>query len=132
MGKSVAIEDTIFSVFASPAFVAEHLKVYPNNFVGVLSEECLRIDIDTGSPSYSIRAAKGFFIAQIFIKAGTGTRRTSVISDILDHYFVGKSFKRTEGTLLFTNSTLSHYGVDKSNPGLHLSEYTINYSWSNN
>jgi hypothetical protein len=130
-GKFTELEDSIYSLLRTPAFLAENLKVLPNNFVSVITEEFIRLDIATGSPSYSARSSRGFLIAQIFIKAGIGVRRTSVISDILDKHLMGKSVKGSLGTLIFTNSTLSHYGVDKANPGLHLSEYTINYSWSN-
>ena len=132
MGKFTELEDSLYSLLRTPVFIAENLKVYPNNFVGVITEEFIRLDVVTGGRSFSARSSRGFLIAQILVKAGTGPRRASVISDILDKHLMGKSVKGSLGTLLFTNSTLSHYGVDKANPGLHLSEYTINYSWSNN
>ena len=131
MGKYLELEEAVFSIIASPEFAAEKLTVHPNNFTGAITVESLRLDIVTNSASYSIRSSTGFLIFQIFVKSGIGTRRACVIADILDKHLIGKTVKKEEGTLMFTNSVLQHYGVDKANLGLHLSEYTINYLWSN-
>ena len=132
MGKFTAIEEAVYGIVASPSFVAEKLQVYPNNFTGKITEEFLRLDIITGGENYSALGAKGVLMVQIFVLVNKGTRRACTIADILDKHFTGKSVATPLGTLLLTSSVLSHYGPDKANPALHLSEYTINYSWSNN
>lgn len=131
MGKYANLEKDVFSVFSASNWVAENIKTYPNNFLAInAGNEYIRVLVIPNSNGINLRSVSGVLIIDIFISAGSGPNKASLIADKLDLYLVGKS--KTTGLnniTQFKNSTLSHVGVDKDNPSLYRSTYTIPFNY---
>jgi len=130
MGKYAELELDIFSVFAG-TWKNEKINTFPNNIqIDNNGDEFIRVSIVPSGPGVNLKSVSGVVIIDIFISAGTGPNKTTLIADKLDQYLVGKSKttlagKRTQ----FQNSSLVQIGSDPDNPTLHRSSYTIPFSY---
>jgi hypothetical protein len=131
MGKFIDLQTDIFSIFDSVAWKAENIKTFPVNFVSVSTgNEFIRVSIIANGAGLNIKSVSGVFIVDIFTSAGNGPKPTSLIADKLDQYLVGKSVSTQSGAVTqFLNSSLDYRGVDKDNPALFRSTYTIPFNY---
>lgn len=133
MGKYSSIDKSIYSVFSTPAWLAESIKTVPANYNGTgLGNEYLRVSIVPGSSfAYANmpKSSAGQLIIDIFAPFGEGSARISTIADLLDTYLVSKSFAVTNGKTQFSASSLAHLGKDSANPSLYRSSYSISFNY---
>ena len=120
MGKFHSIESDIFGIFATNEWKAENIKTIPINFSGDVGREYVRVKILSEKDS-NIRFARGILMIDIFTPAGEGPNRATTIADKLDSYLVGKKFDGTQ----FQGSSFDTMGIDKDNPTLFRSIYSI-------
>lgn len=132
MGKFVGVEKDIFSVFATPAWVAENIKTFPSNYITVNSgKEFIRVSVIPSGYGINRTSTKGILMIDIFIPAGGGTRRAFEIADALDSYLVNKAITHLTDTAQtqFGFSSISPNGVDKDNPSLYRVTYSITFNY---
>jgi hypothetical protein len=131
MGKYTALEKDIFDLVERTMSIVPALKVYPSNFADSSPEsQFVRVTVIPGGNGLNLKSISGLLIADIYVPAGSGPRGTSLLADGLDSQLVGKSLKTTtEGVTQFGNSNLRPVGIDKDNPTLYRSTYTIPFNF---
>jgi len=131
MGKYSNLEKDIFLLFSNPLWIAEAIKTFPSNFVTAnAGTEFIRINILPKGAGINLNSTSGILLIDIFIFAGNGTKRTSLIADKLDSYLVGKSLSTETNTVTqFGNSALDYLGLDKDNPTLFRATYSIPFNF---
>jgi hypothetical protein len=131
MGKYKNLQTDVFSVFGSDTWKAENIKTFPSNFnPSNQGNEFIRVTILSGKPGINVYSVSGTFVIDIFTSAGLGPDRSITIADKLDQYLVGNSIQSSLGTITqFLNSTFESRGLDKDNPSLYRSIYTIPFSY---
>lgn len=129
MGKYELLEKDIFSFFDSATWKAEGIKTYPSNFVATTpGTEFLRVSIVPSGGGPNLRSASGILMIDIYIPAGNGPRRASLIADKLDSVLVGKSKTIADRATQLFSSAMVHFGLDRDNPAYHRSSYSIPFS----
>jgi hypothetical protein len=129
MGKYETLEQDIFAIFDSVAWKSLGIKTYPSNFVAINpGNEFVKISVVPSGGGLNLRSASGILMIDIYIPAGNGPRKASLIADQLDTVLSGK-IKHTNGsvTQLF-GSSMVHYGLDVDNQALHRSSYSVPFS----
>jgi hypothetical protein len=131
MGKYTNLEKDIFALIDDNLSLIPNLKIYPSNFVDTSPESLfIRVSIIPSGNGLNIKSISGLMIIDIYVPAGTGPRMTSEIADGLDVHLVGKTLKTTTGgSTQFGNSSLQPLGIDKDNPTLYRSSYTISFNF---
>lgn len=131
MGKYTNLETDVFSIFGSISWKNEKILTYPNNFVITgNSKEFIRVSIIPSGRGINRVSTAGLLIIDIFTSAGEGTRKNSLIADILDKYLVGNVISTVNGnSTQFGYSSLAMIGLDKDNPALFRSSYTIPFNF---
>jgi hypothetical protein len=131
MGKYELLEKDVYSVFSSNGWKAENIKTFPTNFVvmNTTNDEFIRVSVIPSGKPINRYSLAGILIIDIFIAAGSGTRRAMVIADVLDKYLVNKSKNTGSGVTQFGISSLTHVGPDKALPVIHKSTYTITFNF---
>lgn len=131
MGKFKSAQDDIFSIFASQAWKAENIKTFPSNFLPIdQGSQFLKISLIFNGSNINLNSISGVLIGDIFTSAGNGPNASILIADKLDQYLVGKSVKLTSGSITqFFESSLTERGLDKDNPTLFRSNYTIPFNF---
>lgn len=127
MGKYSALYSDIFSIFGSSQWQLENIKTFPEDFVGDVVGEYIRVSvIPSGSNLVNTpRSASGQIIIEIFTPAGNGPARTIAIADKLDSYLSGKFFSSNGNSTQFESSSLASRGFDTINKNLIVSHYSI-------
>lgn len=128
MAKFNDSQDDVFSVFNSVGWQTEGIPTYPVNFVIGKPTEYIQVSIIAGGEGINLVSTSGQVIIDIFIAAGKGPNRGTLIADRLDTYLVGKSFKTGAGTTQFQKSALTTIGQDKANPALFRMMYSISFN----
>jgi hypothetical protein len=130
MNKYSKLQSNIFSVFSSEAWKAEGLKTFPDNLAIIdPGSEFIRVSILPGNVGININSVSGVLIVDIFTSAGSGPNKTTTIADKLDRYLVGKTLSVNTSSVQFSNSTMQPRGLDRDNPSLHRSIYTIPFNY---
>lgn len=131
MGKYSNIDANVFSIFGSPTWTAENIKTYPANFVAMdAGTEFVRIKIIASGEGVNLKSASGVLIADIFVKAGDGPKRSSQIADKLDSYLSGKYLSTGSGTAVqLGSSSMTVMGLDPDNKSLYWTTCTIPFSY---
>lgn len=136
MDKYAALEKDVYSVFSSVAWIAEAIKTIPDNYTtSGLGNEFVRVSIVPGGGNNTTFpwTASGQLIIDIFILAGEGTKRLSLIADKLDMYLAGKTMQTGQsGVTQFGQSSLVPIGQDKANPSLYRGSYSISFIYFGN
>jgi len=126
--KYGALYQDLYSVFSSPAWVAESINTYPENYVGDGGSEYIRVTPLASGESINIESVSGIIQIEIFVAAGLGPARGRQIADKLDQHLAGKTFTLTEGRCTqFLSSAFAGMGNDKDNPSLFRSLYSISF-----
>jgi len=126
-----SIRSDIYSVFASPSWVATGIKAYPGNYQGTISNknEFARISIIPGRSQFDshnlTKTLTGILTLSVFVKTGAGDKRLFEIADLLDDIFEGKTLQN--GTQ-FSSSALNVIGLDRDDPALYRGDYTITFN----
>lgn len=131
MGMYAALENDIYSVFASVNWLAENIKTYPSNFLAISpGNEYIKISI-LPNGSWVNRVSKmGVVLIDIYTPAGGGPRAASLIADKLDLYLANKVVKTgSNASTQFSQSSLAHLGKDRDNDALYRSSYTIPFNY---
>lgn len=129
MGRYANIEQDVYSIFASTSWVATLIKTFPSNFVPKEpGSEFVRVSVIPSGAALNRISASGILIIDIFIPAGSGSKRAALIADTLDNFLVNKTIATGAGSTQFGVSSLAHKGADKANPTLHVSSYTIPFN----
>lgn len=131
MSRYEQLEKDVYSVFASKEWKAEDIKTFPTNFVvmNTTNDEFIRVSVIPSGKAINRYSLSGVLIIDIFTAAGQGTRRASIIADILDNYLLNKSRTTGTGVTQFGISSLAHVGPDKALPVIHKSTYTITFNF---
>jgi hypothetical protein len=131
MGKFTNLQANVFSIFDSVAWKAENIKTFPTNFtISGQGNEFIRVTIVSGTYGLNLRSVAGILLIDIFTSAGNGPGSTSLIADKLDQYLVGKSITtQAQVVTQFSTSSLTNIGIDKDNPALYRSSYTISFNY---
>jgi hypothetical protein len=126
MGKYKNLEQDVFSIFGSEAWLTENIKTYPNNFTATdAGTEFLRVSILPSGSGVNLRSVSGVLIIEIYVTAGNGTKRISELADKLDEFLEGKTMNKVQ----CTSSSLSILGKDKDNPSLFRANYSISFNY---
>jgi len=131
MGKYERIQSDVFSVFNQATWKAEAIKTYPVNYISVTQDtEFIRVSVVPSGRGINLISSSGLVLIDIFISAGNGPRRTSLIADKLDQYLVGKSIvTQDNANTQFGQSSLNSRGLDIDNPTLYASTYSIPFNY---
>jgi hypothetical protein len=128
--KFNTVQDDVFSVFASGGWVAEAIPTYPVNFIIVKATEYIRVSVVASGRGINLVSTSGQVLIDIFIAAGKGPSRGTLIADKLDSYLVGKTLKTGSGSTQFSEgSALTTMGQDKDNPALFRMIYSISFNY---
>jgi hypothetical protein len=130
MGKYENLLKTVLAIFGTSAWIAESIKTYPQNFIGVsLGNEYIRVHVLPSGRGLDLKSASGQVIIDVFTPAGDGPVRAALIADRLDAYLLGKSFAASTATVQFDKtSSFSPVGLDKGNAALFKSIFTIPFN----
>lgn len=129
MGKYELITRNILAIFELPAWKSESVDTYPSNFIiTVPKKEYLRVTVVPNGSSINRISASGLLLIDIFTAVGSGPLRPSLIADVLDKYLAGKTFNVANATTQLKGSYLAGCGVDKADPTLYRSQYTIPFN----
>ncbi len=131
MGRFVKLENDIFSIFGSDAWLDEEIKTFPANYESNgVDNEYIRVSIVPSGMGINTDSASGILIIDIFTANGKGPRRASEIADVVETFLVGKSIN-TVGNYVtqFYVGSLAHRGTDKDNPSLFRSTYNIPFNY---
>ena len=132
MNKYSSLQEDVFSVFESNAWIFTSIPAFPSDFVGSVSGNYIRVSILANSDNIvnPPRSVSGQVIIEIFVKAGGGPSPTTSIADILDTFLSGKYFTTTaNGSTQFGTSTLGNGRNDKDNPSLYCTPYSIPFNF---
>lgn len=131
MGKYTSLEKDIFDLINTNLNNVGTLRIYPSNFADVTPEQqFVKVTIVPSGNGLNLKSVSGLLIADIYVPSGSGPRGTSILADGLDSQLVGKTLKTTTGgTTQFGNSTMTPVGIDKANPTLFRSTYTIPFNF---
>ena len=134
MAKYTDAYSDVYSVFATPAWVAEGIKTIPDNFTTTgLGNEFIRLSVITGGHFGQINipaSVQGQLIIDIFVPAGEGLKRLAAIADKLDGYLVRQSFTTSSnGTTQFGVSAMNPLGNDPANASLFRGSYSISFNY---
>jgi len=125
------LRQDIYSVFASFAWEANNIKVYPENYQGDVGSQTpyIRLTIIPGAASldsFSIgKRLSGRIILSIFVDNTAGDKDLYNVADLLDNYFQGKTL--TNGTQ-FGPSTVTPLGIDTVNSSIYRGDYSIKFN----
>ena len=125
------LRQDIYSVFASFAWKANNIKVYPENYQGDVGSQTpyIRLTIIPGAASldsFSIgKRLSGRIILSIFVDNTAGDKDLYNVADLLDNYFQGKTL--TNGTQ-FGPSTVTPLGIDTVNSSIYRGDYSIKFN----
>ena len=126
MGRYSKAQSLVFSVFGTDAWKATKIKTIPQNFIDTGSAEFIRVSIVPSGKGANLSSISGLCIIEIYTAAGKGITRSMQIADLLDGFLHGKSID----TVQFFHSTMTIRGIDKDNPKLFRSLYSIPFNLS--
>jgi hypothetical protein len=131
MGKYEDLTKDVLGVFGSPSWIAENIKTYPGNYIGVSAgDRYIRVHVLAGGGGINRKSVSGQVLIDIFTPAGKGPTASTLIADKLDAYLVGRSKKLTNGAIQFVSaSSLVHKGADKANSALYASSYAVSFNY---
>jgi len=135
MGKFSDLSSIVMARFATPAWVAEGIITHPSNFIGdVPGKEYIRISVlasnnPEGSMYAKLNAVSGLIMVEIYTAAGEGPLRANQIADILDKHLQGGYFLSSTGVAQLGLSVLKDQGLDKANPSLQRTLYSLSFSY---
>ena len=130
MGKYEALSKDIFGVFGTAEWIAENIKTYPSNYVGVdAGNRYIRVQVLPQGSGLNLKSASGQVLIDIFTPAGSGPLDATLIADRLDAYLVGKSKMTEAGVTQLDRSSFTCVGQDKVNPALYKSQYAIPFNF---
>jgi hypothetical protein len=128
-GRYRQIQDAIFQVFATPAWLSEDIKTIPVNFsIPTSDSEFLTVNIVPSGAGVNRVSNSGLLIATIYVQEGRGPSRAAEIADILDGYLMGKTFNTSGGNVQFSTSAFSPRGAAKTSP-FSLFEYSLPFNF---
>jgi len=128
MSKYKAVQDAIFSIFASVAWKSENIKTFPSN-APTNGEEFIRITIIPSGPGVNANSVSGLLIAEIFTQAGKGPSRAAYIADKLDSYLARATVPNGSTLTQLAISAMVPNGLDKDNPALTKSTFSVPFSY---
>ena len=130
MGKYTSLQNDIFSIFNTDLWIAENIKVWPDNAVPVGNTgEFLRLSVIPSGDGINMTSVSGVLIVDIFTAAGNGPNRASLLADKLDLYLVGQSIVTGVNRTQFSASALEYIGRDSDNKSLFRSVYSIPFNY---
>ena len=133
MGKYADLFKDVYSIFNTNGWKAEGIATYPENFVGALTTEYIRVTVLAGGRSRTgqLNSVSGQLMIDIFIPAGGGPTRAAQIADKLDTYLVGQNLKTGgSGNTQFSDaSNLTAVGIDRDNSNLYRSNYSLPFNF---
>lgn len=130
MGKYSNIDSNVYSIFGLTSWIAEKIKTYPANFVAIdRPSEFIKVSIIPSGPGINLNSVSGVIIIDIYVPAGKGPQRASLIADKLDTYLSGQTLYPTNACIQLLTSSVSVNGVDKEDPSLYRTTYTIPFNY---
>lgn len=130
--KYTEVQKAVFGVFALPAWIAEDIKTFPQNFLATdAGSEFIRINVIPSGGGINRSSVSGVLIVDIFTPAGKGPSRAAEIADTLDDYLQAKYVPLPDGsaTQFPVGSSLANRGLDTDDKSLFKSVYTIPFSF---
>lgn len=126
MGRYVLVEQAIFDIFGSAAWIAEGVSAIPNNVPPPTGTgDYVRLTPVLSGNAINRVSIAGLLQIDIFTVIGKGPRGATLIADTLDTYL---HWKRV-GRIQFSGSTLVSYGADADDPMLHRALYSIPFNY---
>lgn len=131
MGKFIAVEDAIFSIFATADWSGAGLKTVPTNYEAPedSGEEFIRVNVISNGNGVNKVSVSGMLIVDIFTSAGKGPRPATAIADKLESFVAYKSVPTSSGVAQFQGGVCVPKGVDSVNPLLFRSSYSIPFNF---
>ena len=130
MQKFDSIQKSVMSIFGAASWTSNSIKTFPENFVGSVPEnEYIRINILPHGEGINLNSVSGVLMIDVFVPSGEGILRRGQIADLLDVQLVGKVITSSGGIIQFGKSSMSSEGVDKDNPSLFRSIYTVPFNF---
>ena len=134
MGKFTSLQNDVFAIFGTTAWVAESIKTVPTNmFDDTNNDSFIRINIIASGSGVNVLSVSGVLIIDIFTPINVGPNPVSLIADKLDDYLLGKTFTAdSKSVTQFASSSLSFVGQDADNAMLFRSKYQVNLNFFRN
>lgn len=131
MGKYTALETDIYSVFHQVGgWPTTGIDTHPVNFVPPQpASRFIKVAILPSDDGVNINSVSGIIMIDIFTSAGNGQTDAFDIADKLDTYMVGKTFNVGSGSTQCGKSAVRPEGIDKDNPALYRTTYTIPFNY---
>jgi hypothetical protein len=129
--KYQSLESGVFAVFNSSEWSSENIKTVPGNFVAKdTGDEFIAVSIIPGGESVNANSSTGLVMIDIYIPAGKGPRRASLIADKLDTHLLRRDVVSSTGRVQFPRaSSLAFPGRDEQNPALFRATYSIPFNF---
>ena len=130
--RYTTLQEHLFSIFASSAWISEQLVIIPFGFKGGKpTEEYIEFNpIVSGAGNKDSLA--GVLYISIYTDISAGPKRAVEIADILEKYLVGKSFyfdQENSVTQFQRNSNFSIRGEPPNSKAFLLSYYQIQFGF---
>jgi len=125
------LQEHLFSIFASSAWIAEQLDIIPKGYIGKKpTDEYIEFNPIVAGTGVK-DSMNGILYIKIYTRLESGPRRASEIADILDKYLSGKSFKNEEFCVTqFQRSTnFVIRGESHDSKAFILSDYQIQFGF---
>lgn len=123
------IQEAVFQVFASPAWLSETIQTIPVNFVASqVSDEFVRVSVIPSGAGVNWVSASGLVIATIHVREGIGPSRATEIADTLDKYLLRNTLQVSQGTVQFATSSFAPRGASSAS-GFSAFEYSIPFNF---
>lgn len=132
MGKFTAVEDDIFSVFASSTWKNENIETQPSNYSSPQAwTKYVRVNVIQSGKGVNKVSVSGILIIDIFTPVGEGPTLATQIADKLEQHLAFKTLQTTSGgvTQFPEGGSLVPKGVDAANATLFRSSYTIPFKY---
>ena len=132
LNRYVTLQDHLFSIFASSAWISEQLAIIPKGFMGnTPTQEYIEFNPIVNGFKDGDHLA-GILYINIYTALDSGPKRAAEIADILDKYLAGKSFRfdAQEAVTQFQRSTnFEIRGQAQNSKAFILSYYQIQFGF---
>ena len=132
LNRFVTLQEHIFSVFASSAWISEQLAIVPKGYQGSKPvQEYIEFNpVILGAGSNE--SSTGVLFINIYTDLAAGPRRAAEIADILDRYLSGQSFStsdKTSTTQFLRSTNFQIRGASPDSKAFILSNYQIQFGF---
>jgi len=118
---------SVLGAFSQTSWTDLGISTYPSNFApGGETSEYIRVSVVLSGQGVNKNSVSGVLLVDVFTASGDGPKRPNQIADLLDSLLKGKTFGNVQ---VSANSSLGMGEIDKDNPNLFHTRYSVNLNY---